>query len=660
MSIPRKNAALWAGVLTIFISCLVLTGWFFDIAVLKSISPDFISMKFNTAVSFLLTGTCMVLIERKKSKWLVCTLAVIVVLVALLTLSEYIFLVNLGIDEWLWKDAPLSAYTKYPGRPSAFTALNFTLIGLSILSICRNKFFGFTWFAISISFLVSLVSCISYLFGNPDILIVTSLTVIALHTSILFIVVCVGLYQGNYFTNAQLSFQRRMIAVFLVIGFGLSLIVYLDSKSDKNNLDNHELVTQNITSINSSDSLAAIIIRMESGIRGFLLLRDSALHVPLTDNRKIIFEQVQKLKVSIQNNPTLHHTVDTLEALLGKRLELFGTALSLQAESPEFTEKIRTELKLAVPVTNHILSLLSRVKHAQQLFMQQKQQENAVNISKSNRVILFLGFCILAIFVSTILFIFRNTSAREKAEAEARQLAITLEKKVEERTLQLNEANDNLHKLAAHLQHVREEERTLIAREVHDELGQLASALKMDIDWMKIRLKESESPVSDRLEHATRTSELLIKATRKIAQGLRPVMIDELGLNESLRWQCLQFEKNEGIPCTFTEATDDTHIPVRVSNELFRICQEALANIARHAAATRVQVSLQSSATQLELLISDNGHGFDTEEKTDSIGIIGMRERAHAMQAAIRISSSSGKGTEIRVTVPLTSTGLNG
>lgn len=649
----RNNAALWAGIITIFISCLVITGWFFNIAILKSISPQFISMKFNTAVSFLLTGICMVLIEKKKNSIAICVLASIVVGVAVLTLAEYIFLVNLGIDELLWKDVPLSAYTKYPGRPSAFTALNFILIGVSIITICRNKYFGFTWFAVSISFLVSLVSCISYLFGKPEILIVTSLTVIALHTSLLFIVVCVGLYQGSYFKHAKLSFQRRMIAVFLVIGFGLSLIVYLDSKSDKNNIDTQELVTKNLTSINSSDSLSAIIVRMEAGIRGFLLSRDSSMHVPLTDNRKIIFEQTGKLRASVAGNTVLNRSVDTLENLLEKRLLLFGTALSLQVESPGFTEKIRTELRQAVVVTNNILSLLSRIKNSQLLLLEQKQQENAINISKSNRVILFLGFCILAIFVSTILFIFRNTRAREKAETEARQLAIMLEKKVEERTIQLNEANTNLHKLAAHLQHVREEERTQIAREVHDELGQLASALKMDIDWMKIRLKESGNPVSDRLEHAIHTSELLIKATRKIAHWLRPVMIDELGLNESLRWQCQQFEKKEGVACVFTEAADDTHVPGKISNEIFRICQEALSNVARHAGATMVQVVLNSTHDQLELIVSDNGKGFDPEVKTDSIGIIDMHERVHAINASIEINSEADQGTMIRIAVPL-------
>jgi PAS domain S-box-containing protein len=217
---------------------------------------------------------------------------------------------------------------------------------------------------------------------------------------------------------------------------------------------------------------------------------------------------------------------------------------------------------------------------------------------------------------------------------------------------ELVEKNEQLKNLSNHLQQVREEERKRLAREVHDELGQLASVVKMDIDWLSLRLTDVEELPRKRIQHASDTADLLINTVRKIAAMLRPSMLDELGLNASIAWQCRQFTLLNGIPCVFDQFLDDDFLPVSVKTELFRICQESLTNIMRHAKASRVTVTLKESGGDVELRIIDDGAGFDTKARVTTLGLIGMRERAISVNGKLVVDSAPGKGTSVSVTIP--------
>lgn len=218
---------------------------------------------------------------------------------------------------------------------------------------------------------------------------------------------------------------------------------------------------------------------------------------------------------------------------------------------------------------------------------------------------------------------------------------------------ELQEKNRQLKKLSAHLQSIREEERKILAREVHDELGQLASVVKMDIDWLTLRLPGLEEGPLKRLQHATSTTDLLINTIRKIASTLRPSMLDELGLNASLAWQCKEFTTVSGIPCVFDPLFDDANLPMTVKTELFRICQESLTNVMRHASASKVQVSIAETKEGVRLTVADNGKGFDVKQKSGTLGLIGMRERALSVNGRLVIESTPRRGTSVSTIVPL-------
>ena len=226
---------------------------------------------------------------------------------------------------------------------------------------------------------------------------------------------------------------------------------------------------------------------------------------------------------------------------------------------------------------------------------------------------------------------------------------VTDRKRIEE---ELTEKNIQLKNLSKHLQNVREEERKFLAREVHDELGQLASVVKMDVDWLNIKLANLQEMQKKRIQHASSTADLLIKTIRKIASTLRPSMLDDLGLNASLEWQCKEFTSVNGIPCVFEQEFYDEGLTVETKTELFRICQESLTNIMRHAHATHVTVSITEKENDLYLCISDNGKGFDTREKKDTLGLIGMRERVFSINGKLKMKSEPGKGTIVCAIVP--------
>jgi signal transduction histidine kinase len=157
------------------------------------------------------------------------------------------------------------------------------------------------------------------------------------------------------------------------------------------------------------------------------------------------------------------------------------------------------------------------------------------------------------------------------------------------------------------------------------------------------------------MTHASDITKLIINSSRRIASSLRPSMIDELSLPTSLEWQCRRFSSMQGIPCQFMheQVGDDTELPVEIKTALFRICQDALMNIAQHANATAVTVLSRQVSKMMTVVISDNGIGFINGQNEKQYGLIGMRERAHSFNGELTIHSELGKGTKISVTIPV-------
>ncbi|HSU52117.1 MAG TPA: PAS domain S-box protein [Segetibacter sp.] len=228
---------------------------------------------------------------------------------------------------------------------------------------------------------------------------------------------------------------------------------------------------------------------------------------------------------------------------------------------------------------------------------------------------------------------------------------ITANKKAE---VKLLEKNEQLRNLSAHLQDIREEERANIAREIHDELGERLTAIRLDISWIENHLSSATEPVKDKFPALTQLVDDTIKTVRKISTELRPSILDDFGLVDALEWQAIEFEKRTGISCKVKSFMKQHIANKKIEITLFRIFQESLTNISRHAAAKKVVAQLLMQENMIELSITDDGVGMNLNsvQNKKTLGLMGMKERVLMVNGTYNITSGIGSGTTITVSIP--------
>jgi PAS domain S-box-containing protein len=221
--------------------------------------------------------------------------------------------------------------------------------------------------------------------------------------------------------------------------------------------------------------------------------------------------------------------------------------------------------------------------------------------------------------------------------------------------IEIRRSHEEIRALTSHVQDAMEKEKITIAREIHDDFGQTLSALKLDISWIKKRLHQEQTVVVRKLDTMTAVINDSVQSVKRICSDLRPAILDDFGLGSAVQWLLNQYQERTDIHVDLTSDLDETTISPAITTAAFRICQEALTNINRHAKATRVEVTLTQHADRLTLHISDNGCGISDKEpaKMASFGLIGMRERSLALGGRFGIASEPGKGTRISASFPL-------
>lgn len=221
---------------------------------------------------------------------------------------------------------------------------------------------------------------------------------------------------------------------------------------------------------------------------------------------------------------------------------------------------------------------------------------------------------------------------------------ITDQKKIEQEIINQKR---QLRNLSNHIQNLREEERKIIARELHDDLGQTATVLKIDIKSIKNSLPPDNAILVSKVNATLETVDDLVSKIRKISHQLRPPLLDNVGLQAALKSFCQDYERKTSITCTFTQNLSEKRLHQDVEIALFRICQEALTNVARHANASLVNVSLTLLGDVITLKVKDNGKGFEVNALGNTLGIIGIKERAANINFYLEIETAKGTGTTI-------------
>ena len=232
------------------------------------------------------------------------------------------------------------------------------------------------------------------------------------------------------------------------------------------------------------------------------------------------------------------------------------------------------------------------------------------------------------------LLVARNISERIQAEKEIR------------------DTTRQLRNLSVHLQSIREEERTMIAREVHDELGQTLTAMKLDLSWLRKKLPDDQKSLQDKTNDVMVLTDQTLSAVRRICSELRPGLLDDLGLSAALEWQVEEFRRRTGIHCQLTMMPEDMGFDADLSISIFRVIQESLVNITRHAKAENVHIRLVHKDGTLDLTIQDDGIGIDENKISDphSHGLIGIRERVIFWGGKVFFKDNNG--TRVSVIIP--------
>jgi signal transduction histidine kinase len=255
-------------------------------------------------------------------------------------------------------------------------------------------------------------------------------------------------------------------------------------------------------------------------------------------------------------------------------------------------------------------------------------------------------------FSFTLLFSIYHTLASSRRRALEMAREMTQELRASE--AKLKHSNETLRRLAAHAENIKESERKRIAREIHDDLGQNLLALRIEAEMLRLRTGERHPHLHERACRTLAQIDTTIKSVRQIINDLRPHVLD-LGLNAAVAWQITDFRRRTGIACELFEHEGEIALSDGCATALFRILQESLTNISRHAHASSVEIHLEVQRDKIAMTISDDGVGLPAtaERKPGSFGLIGIEERVKILGGTVSITSSPGTGTTVAVTVPL-------
>ena len=268
-----------------------------------------------------------------------------------------------------------------------------------------------------------------------------------------------------------------------------------------------------------------------------------------------------------------------------------------------------------------------------------RQRSMADFIRKMLVITVLLGVVIAAITVLRMTRL-ENRSQQERQRAEA--------------------AEKELRRLSRQLVQAQEEERKTISRELHDEVGQMLTALRMELKSLQELRTVPGAEFDEHVNGAKTLTEQSLRALKDMAMGLRPSMLDDLGLGSAVQWQARQFSKHTGIPVNVQVDGIPADLPERHRTCVYRMVQEALTNTARHAQAKTIDVSVSAQDGQLAVAVKDDGVGFDPAAvRGAGLGLIGMQERVMELRGELRLASHAGKGTAVSATIPLETEAAN-
>lgn len=415
-------------------------------------------------------------------------------------------------------------------------------------------------------------------------------------------------------------------------------------------MDSHAQYARSYEIKRSLSTFQSVISAAESGQRGYLLTGQTGYLEPYYVAMRTWRAEIDKLRNLTSENPGRQQDIGELEQFTAAAISRLKATISRSPQpGPNGTADV-AGTEQATTTMDRVRGIVDRMVAEEDARIEALRREVLRDLLVAGGLALLTTVVTVAVLIGLNKLLRKYGSDREKAEAAILQANQALNEQVEQRTAELTE-------LSQHLIRVAEEEKAKLARELHDTLGSNLTAINMDLNWIQRRLPEGTREIKERLQRVLQMLTETVELKHEVIEGLRPSHLDNLGLAFAMRSHCREFTRRTGLPCDVDVQEDFDDLDPARSIAFYRIAQESLTNIAKHAQASRVRIVLAREDGGVRLRIIDDGVGVAEESlsKPKSHGIVGMRERMRQMGGKFQIRRpEEGTGTIVEAFIPAT------
>ena len=413
-------------------------------------------------------------------------------------------------------------------------------------------------------------------------------------------------------------------------------------------MDSHAQYARSYEIKRALSTFQSVITAAESGQRGYLLTGQTGYLEPYYVAMRSWRTELDRLRNLTAENPSRQNDIAVLEQLTAAAISRLKATISRSpAPGPNGTADV-AGTELATTTMDRVRGIVDRMMAEEDARIEALRREVLRDLLVAGGIALLTTVVTVAVLVGLNKLLRRYVRDREMAANALRESNMDLNQQVEQRTAELTE-------LSQHLIRVSEEEKAKLARELHDTLGSNLTAINMDLNWIQRRLPEGTREVKERLQRVLQMLTETVELKHEVIEGLRPSHLDNLGLAFAMKSHCREFTRRSGLPCDVEVQEDFDDLDPAWSIAFYRIAQESLTNITKHAQASRVRLTLTREQGGIRLRIVDDGVGLAEESlsKPKSHGIVGMRERMRQMGGTFQIRRpEEGTGTVVEAFIP--------
>jgi signal transduction histidine kinase len=434
----------------------------------------------------------------------------------------------------------------------------------------------------------------------------------------------------------KLKFEQTILLGF-IFAFGLlALAGILSYRRATVSMRTSQQVIQSQVVLKELETTLSIIEAAESRMKTYIISGKENHLQQYNSYKARIHDQLKHLEELTANDSIAVVQVSELERMFDAKVDFIASVMEMRKQGRTDEMNAALEIDSDKATVDDLVEKIEQIKKdvGQKLV---SSEQKSLRISRQTRITLQMLIGLSLALLTTGYFLIK-ADIRERRKAEQKLLQTTNE----------------LRKFAVHLDNAREEERAHVSREIHDQLGQLLTVMQFDLKAMWSLASPRSQNMRKRIKEMDQVVDQSMQVIKRISSALRPPQLDDLGLVESLRWHLRDFCQRTKMEHTFAVEPQDLVCETELSTILFRILQEALTNIARHAKATLVEVSLKRSQNELVLRVADNGRGISGQQVsgTGSLGLVGIRERIRPWGGRLEIAGQPGKGTILMVSIP--------